>query len=152
MTKSFSAISTIKIRIFEETRQLKFATQGVIYVLPSQLFSILVASFSVKATHLTKYMVVAYTTGPLTPAMIASSTPFHHFSMRAPEIVDRTAFSNVNPASCKEKNLAARDKSQPAKEKIRGDPHTFVATVHYKQTIERESQIREHIPIQSDAT
>lgn len=62
------------------------------------------------------------------------------------------AFSDVYPAPYKATKTTVHGKAQKASEKPTDNPHTLVADVHYKPTIDKALQIRKHNLIQSDAT
>lgn len=93
--------------MFEGTFQMTFATLGMIATLPLRPFHILVTNFFAEKMHLLKHIVVAYDTGPRTSVMTASSTPFRPSLMRTPEIIDRTAFNDVETAPCKASKITA---------------------------------------------
>lgn len=83
-TSTASDINNVKPKIFEETRQMTFAADDVIDVLPSQPFHILVNNFSAKVMLLPRYTMIAYAKGPPTSVMNSSSTIFQQFPMGTP--------------------------------------------------------------------
>lgn len=87
-----SGIFTVESRLFEATHQTTFASHGVINVLPSQQFRILLTKFFAKAMYLLKNMMVAYSSRPPTSVITASSTPLHRSPTGIPESVCLTTF------------------------------------------------------------
>lgn len=123
---------------------MTLAAHGVMGVLPSQLFPIIVTKFSAKGGKLAKHTMVAYATEPPTSVITASSSPLHQSSMDTPESVDPTSNGDVHPAPCKASKVAAHGKTQHAKEITMYRPHILVAAVNYKPKIDRACQIRKH--------
>lgn len=83
-TTSAVGIHTVKPRILQGARQLKFATYNVIDFLPLQTFHILTFNFSAQAMHISQHMLVEYALGPSLSMMTASLTLHRHLHNRNP--------------------------------------------------------------------
>lgn len=118
VTITTSRINTVNPKLFRRTRQTKSAAQGVVDIIPSHQFLILVSSFSTKAIHLPNDMVVAYTTSLPMSAMTAPSTHPHCSTIRTSESVDQSTFSDLNSAYCEETNFHAHGKELQATKNI----------------------------------
>lgn len=86
-------------------------------------------------------MVVAYASGSSTTVMAASFTPFYHFPMKIPASVELAAFNDLYSASSKATKITARGEAQQPKEEMADKPHTLVASVYYRPTVDEEEQI-----------
>lgn len=73
-TRPASRILTVKPKILKETSQLTFSAHDKIIVVLFQQLYIHIFSFSAKAMHLLKRMVVAHAMGPPKFVMTDSST------------------------------------------------------------------------------
>lgn len=111
-----SGINTVELKIFERTFQMKFNTHGMINVLLSRQFHILITSFFANAMPLPRLMVVAYATEFSLYVMTACSTPLHHFSLRAPGSVYPISFNNVHSDPSKVTKNTTNGEAQQAKE------------------------------------
>lgn len=150
MPTTVSSIDTVKLRLFEGSREIKSAAHGLIDVLPFHPFHILASSFSAKSMHVFKHMVMAYITGLQTSVMTAQATDSHQSAMKTPESVDQSAFSDVRPAFCEERNIFAHREAQKGTQKPTNNRDILAAAVHYepkiyKPKIYRKFQRKEYV-------
>lgn len=141
ITATACGINIVEPKTFEKRRQVTFTTHGVIEVLPSQPFHILVASLFENAMHPPKHMMAH---DLLRPWWLPCPLLFIILFLRAPKSVEPNANSVVHPAPCKASKITAHRKVQLSNGKMTGNPHILVAFVHYKPTIDRKLQIQKH--------
>lgn len=140
-TISNAGMTTVEPRILDGTRQLSFATHGVINVQPSQTFHILIYNLSAKAMYLPNHMMIAYATTPPTSVMTAFSPRHHQPSNGARENLDHPTLSDERSASCKAEQITDLSEALQAKH---ANVHNLAGAVQYKPRINQKSQIDKH--------
>lgn len=149
ITTSASRIHTVEPRIVDKTRQLMISVHGVIDILQSQPFHFLISSFSAKAVHLHKDLVVLNVVGPTTSAMTASSSLHHHLKIGTPESLNHYALRDARADNCKAEHNTALTEALRAKHE---NVQNLVGVVQSWHRIDRESQIDKYVGQKQNAT
>lgn len=129
-------------RYQKKTLQLTSAANGVVAVVPSQFFHILIFSSSAKQVDLAKYMVVAYVTGRPTSVMSASSYDYYQPPMGALRSLNRSALSNDTATnSAAEQNTVVSEALHANNDNINNPD----SAVHYQTSTDWQLQIEKYI-------